>query len=83
MSKLIIDPEDLPKLRALVAAKEAAGAKAAAEPMPSRVKTFWFHEEPTIPAWRLESATERGERHKTADVGLGRCVVAVMSTPST
>ena len=32
------------------------------DPLPPKVKAFWFHEEPAIPPWRLESAEKRKER---------------------
>jgi hypothetical protein len=59
MGKLIIDPQKLAEIRAAI---DALDAPPATEELSAKVKAFWFHEEPVIPTWRLESATERTER---------------------
>jgi hypothetical protein len=66
MGKLIVDPQKLTDIRAAI---DGPNAPPAAEELPVKVKAFWFHEEPAIPAWRLESAAELERREEAQSRG--------------
>lgn len=66
MGKLVIDPQKLAEIRAAI---DALDAPAATEELAAKVKAFWVHEKPSIPAWRLDSAAEREERDEAQNRG--------------
>jgi hypothetical protein len=66
-----LDPAFLAELHAEIRAKAALEPKPelAVDPLPPKVKAFWFHEEPAIPPWQSETAAKREKRDEAQSRG--------------